>query len=449
MAERLPKAVEPYGRGLSGKIGPEGFSRGADRPGLARPSLPVSGRPEQGEQGGAPGRPSPSQGLAGPKEALRPKGDPGLEERVKEAWPGLTERERRLFAAREAKLLGYGGITQVAAVCGLSRATITKGLKELANPAMETGRIRKPGAGRPTLSQSDPELLDLLAGLIGDGEAGPDPLAWTFMSTRTLAAELSVRKHPASYVKVGQLLKELGYKLQGNKKLGRGRELYHPEADRQFSYISQEVKAAWQGRRPAIFLESRQVKGHGPGGQGQADGGEWAASKGRGPGLEEGQSDSGAYAAWALGRWWEREGQNLFGNIPSLFLAVDETATDMHGHWRLKIELTRLSSLMGAPIQVSYFPPGTVKWKARLLPLFAFRSSSYLGEPLRFYQTAAFLLSQEDLDMPPPESLGFLDHREIKDGPLVSEGEKQLANVCPGQILEKWNYCIRPGSFDI
>ena len=53
-----------------------------------------------------------------------------------------NERTPRLMAAAEVRAVGYGGITLVSQVTGLSRSTITRGLQDLADPT------RLPSAGR-------------------------------------------------------------------------------------------------------------------------------------------------------------------------------------------------------------------------------------------------------------------------------------------------------------
>lgn len=108
------------------------------------------------------------------------------------------------MAASEARQFGHGGVTVISPVCGLSRVTITKGLQELDAPPLDPGRVRRPGAGRPSLLVSDPTLSETLEGLVepltlGDPES---PLRWTLKSTRTLAAELTAQRHSVSHEKV-------------------------------------------------------------------------------------------------------------------------------------------------------------------------------------------------------------------------------------------------------
>ena len=46
----------------------------------------------------------------------------------------LNERQRRAFAASEARTFGYGGIAAAARACGLAENTVRKGLRELDGP---------------------------------------------------------------------------------------------------------------------------------------------------------------------------------------------------------------------------------------------------------------------------------------------------------------------------
>jgi hypothetical protein len=173
-------------------------------------------------------------------------------------WPFLDERTRRLCAANEAKILGYGGVSKVHRACGLSRKAIALGLRELREDMrIPEGRIRRSGAGRKPITTTDPNLSSFLEQLIepetrGDPES---PLRWICKSTRALAAQLTRQHHSISYVKVGQLLREQGFSLQSNRKLEEGGN--HPDRDAQFRYINTQVKRALASGMPVISVDTK------------------------------------------------------------------------------------------------------------------------------------------------------------------------------------------------
>ena len=92
--------------------------------------------------------------------------------------PEMDERLRRQWAAAEARDHGWGGVTLVARATGLSRTTITAGLRELDLPRKQrlqaAKRVRRPGAGRPRVLLADPELLTALENLLEPATRG-DP----------------------------------------------------------------------------------------------------------------------------------------------------------------------------------------------------------------------------------------------------------------------------------
>ncbi len=80
----------------------------------------------------------------------------GIRYRYEALHPHLDERGRRLFAAAEARTLGWGGIKLVSEITGIARSTIGRGLDELdgktASPG--AGRVRRRGGGRKLETQS-------------------------------------------------------------------------------------------------------------------------------------------------------------------------------------------------------------------------------------------------------------------------------------------------------
>ena len=116
-----------------------------------------------------------------------------IRERYAAVGRGLNERARRLFAAAEARTAGYRGIAASSRATGLAPSTIGRGLKDLNEPGSLSGKVRRPGSGRPALTAKDPTLLEDLRRLLEPATMGDPlrPLRWVSKSHAKLAVGLS------------------------------------------------------------------------------------------------------------------------------------------------------------------------------------------------------------------------------------------------------------------
>ena len=87
----------------------------------------------------------------------------------------LDERQIRIFAASEANAFGYGGILIVSKITGLDPSTIGRGLKDIMEPDLLTGVIRRLGAGRHSVADACSTLLDVLRIIVEPATMG-DPM---------------------------------------------------------------------------------------------------------------------------------------------------------------------------------------------------------------------------------------------------------------------------------
>ncbi len=107
----------------------------------------------------------------------------------------LNEYQARLFVAEKALEIGRGGTSRLSKLTGMSRVTITSGLKELRGSKKlweaAGGRVRSPGAGRKKVEEADPALRRHLQDIVEETTAGDpmSPLKWTSKATRTIAEE--------------------------------------------------------------------------------------------------------------------------------------------------------------------------------------------------------------------------------------------------------------------
>jgi len=155
--------------------------------------------------------------------------------------PHLDERQRRLYLASEAQVLGYGAIAAVARLAEVSASSIVRGREEPAGGVVLPGRVRRPGAGRRSAAERDPGLVSALEALIGPREVGDPvcPLRWTTASLRDLAKELTDAGHRVSAPVVGDLVHKTGFSLQGTVKTRAGARV--PDRDAQFRHINTAV----------------------------------------------------------------------------------------------------------------------------------------------------------------------------------------------------------------
>lgn len=172
--------------------------------------------------------------------------------------PVLDEQGRRRFAAAEAMTAGPGGVSAVMRATGIARSTIRRGLDELADGDTPDGeRVRRAGDGRKPLSATDVRLIDDLRSLVEPETRGDpqSPLLWTCKSLRKLSQSLREMGHKIGRTVVGELLYQLDYRLQANRKTREGAS--HPDRDGQFRYINDQVKAALAAGEPAISVDTK------------------------------------------------------------------------------------------------------------------------------------------------------------------------------------------------
>jgi hypothetical protein len=174
----------------------------------------------------------------------------------------LNERQRRRFLAIESKSLGYGLISRIS---GVSRQTLTEGVKELDDPNAEEitpqSRIRKAGAGRKPVWEEQQGILESLEDLVSAHTKG-DPmcaLLWTNKSLRNLEAGLLGLGYTVCYQVVGVMLNMRGYGLQADKKTLTVTAPYK-DRDAQFEPINKECKKAAAKGEPVLSIAARKKR---------------------------------------------------------------------------------------------------------------------------------------------------------------------------------------------
>jgi len=390
-------------------------------------------------------------------------------EKYRTLLPTLSERMRRLWAGTEARALGHGGIAVVARATGLARNTVVRGLSELDEESpLDPARVRRPGAGRKRKTVLNPSMKEALERLVepvtrGDPES---PLRWTSKSTRRLARELTTQGYTVSHVLVADLLHEMEYSLQANRKTMEGAS--HPDRDAQFEYINAEVQRRLAARAPVISVDTKKKELVGR----FKNGGEQWRPKGRpesvkvhdfldpkkGKAIPYGVYDLGRNVGWVsvgidhdtaqfavmtIRRWWRELGRKTYRDADTLLITADSGGSNGSRLRLWKWELQRFANASGLTISVSHLPPGTSKWNKVEHRLFSFISQNWRGQPLLTHAAIVSLISNTQT------TTGLkvrcvLDTRNYPANKVVTNKQMAQLQISRADFHGDWNYTIRP-----
>lgn len=333
----------------------------------------------------------------------------------------LDERQRRLLAGAAARMLGRGGTTLVARVSGMSRSTVTDGVKEIDAGVLVSGRVRREGGGPPRLIDLDPSLLLDLDDMVEPESRGHpmSRLRWTLKSTRKLAAALVEMGHQVSHMTVHGLLRQMDYRMHATVKTVE--KAQHGDRNAQFEHINASAKEFLAAGQPVISVDckKKELVGDTPG---YKNGGRQWRPKGNPEkagthdfpdpdmpkaipygvydiGTNEGwvsvgdDHDTAAFAVNAIRRWWQTMGILRYPNASRLMVTADAGGSNGYRNRLWKVELARLAAETGLDIHVSHYPPGTSKWNKIEHRLFSFITMNWAGQTLTSYRTVVELIA--------------------------------------------------------
>ncbi len=384
------------------------------------------------------------------------------------ALSGADEVQARRFAAAKALELGWGGITKVVKLTGMSHTTIRKGIHELQSPdeLKQSNRLRKPGGGRKKIEIKDPKIVEDLETIMDENTAG-DPMSllkWTNKSTYKIAEELNRRGHRIDPDTAGRLLKSGGFSLQANVKTKEGGKA--PERDAQFRYINEQAKKFTAQGDPVISVDAKKKENVG---EFKNQGRTWRktgqpvevnvydfASLGVGKAIPYGiydvnrnegmvnvgiSYDTSEFTVESIRRWWLMFGRDHYPTAGGLLICADGGGSNGSRRRGWKFFLQKLSDQIGIPITVCHYPPGTSKWNKIEHCMFSFISMNWRGQPLVSYETVIKLIGGTTTN----KGLSVaarIDEQEYEKGIKFSDDDMAQLQIQPHLLHPKWNYSI-------
>lgn len=397
-----------------------------------------------------------------------------LKQKFEALSPLFDERSKRRWAAVEAQALGWGGVTQVAEATGLSRTTITAGMRELRAgaaaswPEAPSGGVRRPGGGRKRLEHKTPELVRELEAMVEPATRGDpqSPLRWTCKSTQKLADALRAKGYSVSERKVAALLHSLNYSLQANRKANELTQ--HPDRNAQFEYINAQVKAFQAQQQPVISVDTKKKELIG---DFKNAGQEWQPKgqpekvrvydfmdKKLGKAIPYGvydvtnnegwvsvgiNHDTAEFAVATILRWWQQMGVLVYPKADALLIIADGGGSNGSRTRLWKRQLQQLADVTGLHISVCHFPPGTSKWNKIEHRMFAHITQNWRGRPLLTHEVIVKLIGST-ATRTGLRIQAALDTKTYQTGIKVTHQEMEEINLTRCEFHGEWNYQLAP-----
>jgi Rhodopirellula transposase DDE domain len=350
----------------------------------------------------------------------------------------------------------------------LARATIRVGHGELAARVRASGRLRRAGAGRPDIEETQAGITDALDRLVAPLTRGDpmSPLRWTCKSTAKLAGALAREDYDVSATTVGRLLRTLGYRQHALQKAREGAA--HPDRDAQFEHINATAALFIAQSQPVISVDTKKKELVGdfkvPGREWQPTGTPERVRVHDFPGEATGKAipygvydmarneawvsvgrdhDTPAFAVAAIRQWWTMMGRRAYPRADTLYITADAGGSNGYRSRGWKVALQRLADTLGLTIHVSHFPPGTSKWNKVEHRLFCHITQNWRGRPLRTFETVVELIGHTRT------AAGLrvkakLDKRRYRTGRVISRAEMRSLDLQRHAFHGDWNYALRP-----
>lgn len=383
----------------------------------------------------------------------------------------MGEKQKRQYLAGEALLLGYGGISLINRITGMSINAIRRGIEELQQGDIYecNGPERAEGAGRPKLTDREIGILEAIEEIVSGATYGTPSkvLIWTTLSLRKISGILeSNYSIKASHVTVGKALELLGYSRQCNKKMEQvGKPA--PDRNEQFEYINAKAQEFINAGEPVISVDTKKKENLGnfknPGTEYRKQKDPRIVLDHDFPIRELGKvipygvyvlnentgfinlgtdHDTAEFSVESIFKWWDTIGRNTFPNATKIFITCDSGGSNSVRGRLWKQQLAEFSKVTGLEVHVSHFPSGASKWNKIEHRMFCYISKNWQGKPLVDIETVISLISSTTTET----GLKIVctpDYNKYELGKTVSDEEFFALPIQYLNELGKRNYVVK------
>ena len=185
---------------------------------------------------------------------------PAIEVQMRMFYHSLSEKDRRRYAAIEARKLGRGGLSYIARILSCDRHTIAQGMQEITDPeALKQTHIRRAGGGRKPSHELIPALDQVFLQVLEDHTAGSPMNAavkWTNLTHQEIADRLAADHGiEVSVTVVKRLLRQHDFVRRKAQKRQRTGEC--AQRDAQFATIARLKEDYIARGNPVLSIDTK------------------------------------------------------------------------------------------------------------------------------------------------------------------------------------------------
>ena len=396
---------------------------------------------------------------------------PFVERDIKIFYETLPENEKRIYAAIEAKKIGYGGISYISQIVNCSRTTIYRGISELKN-LPEIGndlinRIRKPGGGRKPYDVIYPDIDEQFLDVLKHYTAGSptEEVIWTDLSPNDIIEKLK-EKHDVTVSKtvVDKLLEKHKYGLRKMLKSDTIKVVEY--RNEQFETIEKYIAEYKETGNPIISMDSKKKEHIG---NYYRDGKLYCKDhirtydhdfKNNNKGviiphsiwdyrlnigyIHIGTSkDTSQFACDSIRNWWYNYGKYNYPKATSILILCDGGGSNASRHYIFKYDLQNLAEELSIEIRIAHYPPYTSKYNPIEHRLFPHVTRACQGVVFSSVEIVKELMEKTKTSTGLKVFVKVID-KVYQTGRKVDDDFKNNMKIVFDQYLSKWNYRAVP-----
>ena len=393
-----------------------------------------------------------------------------IEQRMRQFFESLSEKDRRRYAGIEALKYGHGGRNYIARVLGCSRRTVSKGAKDISglSRAEIEQRIRRPGGGRQSYQETWVDIDEKFLHVLRDHTAG-DPMdetvRWTDLSVKEIG-QLLRNDHEMNVSKavVRQLLKKHNYRRRKAQKKQTMKRVAN--RNEQFETL-QRLKAKYEAAgNPIVSMDTKKKEqlgnfyrdGHlytleelttydhdfGSFAEGVIIPHSFYDIRLNVGYIQLGTShDTSEFACDSFRHWWYHYGRLHYPAATSILVLCDGGGSNSSRHHIFKYDLQILADEIGVEIRIAHYPPYCSKYNPIEHRLFPHLTRACQGVIFTSIEVVKHLMQKTQTSRGLKVFVHILD-KLYQTGRKVADDFKHQMTIVHDALLPQWNYRAVP-----